>query len=104
MKTETELLLNTDLLRKGRMVLRAINHTLRQQMLEYIHAKGRVNVTDIYVHFRIEQSVASQQLAILRREDFVKTERQQKMIFYSVNLDRIKDVQEKIQPLVGSRS
>jgi len=49
-----------------------------------------MNVTDIYVKLRIEQSVASQHLAILRNEGFVSTEREGKTIWYSINADAIK--------------
>ena len=69
---------NVDLynLKKAAMVLRAINHKLRQQILKLIDESGRMTVTEIYVKLRLEQSVASQHLAILRKAGFVKTERE----------------------------
>lgn len=88
------------LLKKGALVLRAVNHKLRQQLLHLMHKKGPVSVTDIYVKLRLEQSVASQHLAILRRAGFVKTERQGKQIFYSVNYDKLEEVQRLVQELV----
>ena len=48
-----------------------------------------MTVTEMYVKLRIEQSVASQHLAILRRANIVLTKREGKFIFYSVNYARI---------------
>lgn len=87
-------------LRKGALVIRAINHKLRQQILQVIHKKMRVAVTEIFVNLRLEQSVASQHLAILRNAGIVKTERDGKQIFYSVNYEKLQDVQDKIAELL----
>jgi DNA-binding transcriptional ArsR family regulator len=94
MQAENEMLLDTSLLDRGRMTIRAINHPLRQKLIHLIHSHGRMVVTELYVKLGIEQSVASQHLAVLRREQFVSTERQGKFIFYSVNYQRIKQVQD----------
>jgi DNA-binding transcriptional ArsR family regulator len=97
---ETALPLNTEELRKGKMILRAVNHPLRQQMLQLIHGYGKITVTELYVKLRLEQSVASQHLAILRRSGFVNTQRSAKNIFYSVNYNRLKQVQELSRKLI----
>jgi DNA-binding transcriptional ArsR family regulator len=68
-------------------------------MLHFIDSKTRINVTDIYHHFKLEQSVASQHLAILRKQRYVITERDKKNIFYSVNYQRIKEIQQIIEAL-----
>ena len=87
-------------LKKAALVLRAINHKLRQQILKLIHQKGRITVTEIYVKLRLEQSVASQHLAILRKAGFVTTERDGKFIYYSVNNQRLQDVNRFAQDLL----
>ena len=74
------------------MTLRSINHKLRQQILKLLEEQKRMKVTDIYVKLRLEQSVASQHLAILRRANIVCTERMGKEIFYSLNNNRIDQV------------
>lgn len=86
--------LNTDLLKKGRNVYRAINHPLRQQMIHLIHSHHRMTVTEIYTQLKMEQSLASQHLAILRKERLLVTERRGKFIFYSVDYERIREVHE----------
>jgi DNA-binding transcriptional ArsR family regulator len=54
-------------IKKTILVLRAINHPLRQQMLKLIHEESKITVTELYDTLGLEQSVASQHLAILRR-------------------------------------
>lgn len=94
MQSQTEeLLIDTALLNKARMTIRAIDHSLRQQMILLIHSNARMTVTEIYVRLRLEQSVTSQHLGILRKERFLLTERSGKYIFYSVNYQRIRQVQ-----------
>jgi len=80
-----------EILQKAKMKVRALNHPLRQKMLSLIKEnRNRMNVTNIYVKLRIEQSVASQHLAILRNQGLVKTQRDGKTIWYSVDDAAIK--------------
>lgn len=87
-------------LKKGALVFRAINHKLRQKMLALIARSGEISVTHIYVRLRIEQSVASQHLAILRAARLVNTRREGKKIFYSVNFDRVKELHDVANALL----
>ena len=91
----SELKIDVIQLKKAALVLRAVNHKLRQQMLKLLHQSGQMTVTQIYVKLRLEQSVASQHLAILRHAGFVNTRRDGQSIYYSVNLDRIDQIQQK---------
>jgi DNA-binding transcriptional ArsR family regulator len=95
--------LNLDLLnvKKAALVLRAINHKLRQQILKLIDEHGKITVTEIYVKLRLEQSVASQHLAILRKAGFVKTERDGKFIYYTVNTARVEDLNKFTESLLN---
>ena len=87
-------------LKQTASVFRAINHGLRQSMLKMLDEQKRMNVTDIYTRLKLEQSVASQHLAILRRAGIVKTERESKEIYYSVNKPRLAHVEKIIEELV----
>ncbi len=95
-------LLKVDLLevKKAALVLRALNHKLRQQILKMIDESGKMTVTELYVKLRLEQSVASQHLAILRKAGFVKTERDGKFIYYSVNINRMQELNEFVKQLL----
>jgi len=79
-------------LKKAALVLRALNHKLRQQLLKLIEEEKKITVTEIYVRLRLEQSVASQHLAILRKAGIVSTERDGKFIFYTVNYKRVDEI------------
>ena len=82
------------------MILRALNHELRQQIIHLLYKEGSLNVTDIFVSLRVEQSVASQHLAILRKADIVVRERKGKYIHYDVDRDRLKFLNELVKRMV----
>src|SRR3954465_13134021 len=88
-------------LKKAALVLRAMNHKLRQQMIKLLDESKRMTVTEIYVKLRLEQSVASQHLAILRRAGIVITQRDGKFIHYTINKQRIAEVAKFVEELVG---
>lgn len=83
------------------MTLRAINHKLRQQIIKLLEENKRMNVTDIYVKLRLEQSVASQHLAILRRAHIVKTVREGKFIHYALNNERIASISKFVKEMTS---
>lgn len=90
-----------NVLRKSVLVLRAINHELRQQIVKLLDDHGRLTVTEIYVKLRLEQSVASQHLALLRRSGVVTTIRDGKFIYYSIDKERIAEISRLLKELVG---
>lgn len=86
--------------KKAALILRALNHKLRQQILSELEESERMTVTDIYVRLRIEQSVASQHLAILRRAGVVRTERDGKFVYYAVNFTRVEEIHQFVSELL----
>ncbi len=88
-------------LRKAVLVLRAVNHKLRQRVIDLLEDNDTMTVTDIYIKLRLEQSVASQHLAILRRAGVVLTERQGKFIYYSLDKDRLAQISRLVEELAG---
>lgn len=100
-KNQDSIRLDHNVLRRSVLVLRAINHELRQRIIKLIDDHGRLTVTEIYVKLRLEQSVASQHLALLRRSGVVNTERDGKFIYYSVNKDRIAEISRLLKELVS---
>ena len=87
-------------LKKADLIIRALNHKLRLQIIRLLHDKEELTVTEIYVKLRLEQSVASQHLAILRRAGIVKTRREGKFIYYSINPGRIDEIFKIAKTLV----
>ena len=100
-KTESSINVDYHALKKAALVLRALNHKLRQQLLKLIEEEKKITVTEIYVRLRLEQSVASQHLAILRKAGIVSTERDGKFIFYTVNYKRLDEISQFVKDLVG---
>ncbi|MCK6692327.1 MAG: metalloregulator ArsR/SmtB family transcription factor [Thermoanaerobaculia bacterium] len=86
-------------LRKAVLVLRAVNHKLRQRMIDLLEENRQMTVTDIYIKLRLEQSVASQHLAILRKAGVVKTDRQGKYIYYSLDNERLTQISRLVEEL-----
>jgi len=100
-KGDKDIQLDYSNLRKAVLVLRAVNHKLRQRVIDLLEENGSMTVTDIYIKLRLEQSVASQHLAILRRAGVVLTDRQGKFIFYSLDKDRLAQIMRLVEELAG---
>jgi DNA-binding transcriptional ArsR family regulator len=101
METVNELDINILEIRKAAMIFRAINHRLRQDILRLIHKSGKITVTEIYRKMNLEQSVASQHLAILRTAGFVITERDKRFIFYKINYETLKFIHEQSRKILS---
>jgi DNA-binding transcriptional ArsR family regulator len=99
--SDNVLKINYHNLKKAALVLRALNHKLRQQILTLVETEKKITVTEIYVRMRLEQSVASQHLAILRRAGIVSTQRDGKFIYYTVNYKRIDEITSLVNDLVA---
>lgn len=91
--------LDFDQVKRAALTLRAINHKLRKQMINLLDEHKKLPVTEIYNKLRLEQSVASQHLAILRNAGIVKTEKEGKFIYYSLDLDRLAEIAELSESL-----
>lgn len=81
------------------MTLRAINNPLRKRIIDFINSNPGITVTKIYKKLKIEQSVASQHLAILRKSNFLTAKRDGKFIHYNVNEDRFGEIKDLIDTL-----
>lgn len=87
-------------MRKSVLVLRSVNHNLRQKIIKLLQDSTQLTVTEIYNNLGLEQSVASQHLAILRRSGVVITKREGKFIFYSLNKTRLKEIAGLVSNLI----
>ncbi len=99
-----EQVINYDKSKAAAKVLRAVNHKLRQQILKLIMENQRMNVTEIYVKLRLEQSVTSQHLAILRGAGVVKSEQSGKERYYSVDKVTINRIGRIVEDFVTDKS
>lgn len=87
-------------IRKTNLVFRALNHKLRQQILQLLIDNEKMIVSEIFSQLMLEQSVASQHLATLRRAGFVKTKREGKFIWYMVRRERLAEIEQVIKVLL----
>ena len=94
---KAKVILNNEKLRASSELLRALAHPLRIKILEFIDQSGSVNVNKIYNTLKLEQSITSQHLRILRSVGLVVTEREGKYIHYSLNYERIAQTLGSIQ-------
>lgn len=89
--------------RQAQRKLRAVAHPLRLKIMEFIDKKGTTPVTPIYRILRLEQSVASQHLKILRDAGVVITKREGQRIIYSVNHNEVKRITDLADRLQGRK-
>lgn len=86
-KTRVEI--NTEKLEVSSEILRALAHPLRIQILSFIDQHDELNVNKIYNTLRLEQSITSQHLRILRTVGLVNATREGKYMYYSVNYGQV---------------
>ena len=83
-------------------VMRALTHPIRLKLIGFIDQNKRINVNKIYKALKMEQSVASQHLRILRDEKLVKAERNGKFIFYTVNYPKLEAIVNAINKFLAA--
>ena len=93
---KTNVKIDGGILHASSEILRALAHPLRMQILEFIDEHDSINVNKIYNTLKLEQSITSQHLRILRKADIVTTSREGKFIHYSVNYGKIAHVVNSI--------
>lgn len=83
--------------KKALYILRAINHPLRLEILKLIDEKKQLKVTDIHTTLHLQQAVASQHLAVLRRAGFVSTKKESKFVYYTLSYNFINHFSKTIE-------
>jgi ArsR family transcriptional regulator len=86
---KAKLNINNENLQVSSEILRALAHPLRLRILGFIDSNEMINVNKIYNTLKLEQSITSQHLRILRLAGLVETERDGKFIHYRINYDKI---------------
>jgi DNA-binding transcriptional ArsR family regulator len=94
-------LINNKNLEDASSLMRALTHPIRLKLISFIDQNKRINVNKIYKALKMEQSVASQHLRILRDEKLVKAERNGKFIFYTVNYPKVEAVVDAINKFLA---
>jgi DNA-binding transcriptional ArsR family regulator len=71
-------------------LMRALAHPLRLKIVGFLDQNPDIHVNKIYNTLRLEQSITSQHLKILRESNVVIAERDGKFIHYSLNYPLLK--------------
>jgi len=72
-------------LEKAYKILKALSHPMRIKIVEMLHEKKQMCVTEIYNALKLEQSTTSHHLGILKEGYILTSERKGKQIYYSLN-------------------
>ncbi|HMN32718.1 MAG TPA: metalloregulator ArsR/SmtB family transcription factor [Chitinophagaceae bacterium] len=84
------------------VIIHAIHHKLRQDIIKLIDKNPNIIVSDIYKKLRVEQSTCSQHLAILRRAGVLRTKRLGKNVMYDVNFNRVNEINQFVKLILNS--
>jgi len=99
MKGELQSRFDADFLEVGTEVLRAIAHPIRLTIIDVLHEKKRLSVTEIYELLGIEQAIASHHLRILKDKKVVIARRDGKKSFYSLCDDEFHIIVKTLEKL-----
>lgn len=83
-------------------LMRALAHPLRLKILEFIDTHGTTNVNRIYNTLNIEQSITSQHLKILRMANVVHSQRDGKLVHYTINYTIVEKAHWAVQNFLKS--
>lgn len=89
---KTKVKINDEQLQVSSEILRAVAHPLRMKILEFVDKHKTINVNKIYNTLKLEQSITSQHLRILRLAGIVETSRDGKFIYYTINYPKLAQV------------
>lgn len=82
-------------------LMRALAHPLRLKILEFIDRHEVINVNKIYNALKIEQSITSQHLKILKSVGIVDNNKDGKFKHYQIDYERMSKTIKAIQEFVG---
>jgi ArsR family transcriptional regulator len=96
--------ISDDKLQVSSNILRALAHPLRMKILEFIDQNDQINVNKIYNTLKLEQSITSQHLRILRMAGLVQTRRDGKFIHYSLDYEKLANAVDAIDNFLHEES
>lgn len=82
-------------------LMRALAHPLRLKILEYLDQNQTIQVNHIYNALKIEQSIASQHLRILKNAGVLMADKDGKYMHYTIDYPRIANAVKAINRFLG---
>jgi DNA-binding transcriptional ArsR family regulator len=99
----TEFLLDPQAVKTSARIVQALNHCLRQSILDSLNQAARLSVSELCHVLRQRQSAISQHLGVLRKAGLVHTTREGAFSYYSANHTRLNEVGRQVSTLLAAR-
>ena len=96
---KSKVTINGEMLQDSSEVLRALAHPLRMKIIAFIDKHNSINVNRIYSSMKLEQSITSQHLKILRSCNILQAKRSGKFIHYSINYPKLNKIAKAVKGL-----
>jgi ArsR family transcriptional regulator len=96
-----ELPIDAITIKKAAFLVSAVNHPVRQLLLQVISREKEITVTALRLKCNMEQPNASSQLAVLRKAGVVSTRREGHRVLYSVRRDYLELLDHSIQQFIN---
>ena len=77
-------------------LMRALAHPLRLKILEFLDQNKNIQVNQIYNTLKIEQSIASQHLRILKNAGVLVADKDGKYMHYTIDYQRVSNAVKAI--------
>ena len=82
-------------------LMRALAHPLRLNILEFLDQNKNIQVNQIYNTLKIEQSIASQHLRILKNAGVLVADKDGKYMHYNIEYQRVSNAVKAINRFMG---
>ena len=82
-------------------LMRALAHPLRLKILEFLDQNKNIQVNQIYNTLKIEQSIASQHLRILKNAGVLGADKDGKYMHYAIDYQRVSNAVKAINRFMG---
>ncbi|MBL0190371.1 MAG: helix-turn-helix transcriptional regulator [Saprospiraceae bacterium] len=86
---KTKIALNLEKLEYSTNLMRALAHPVRLKILEFIDRHKSINVNKIYSTLKLEQSITSQHLKIMKDVGLLECSKEGKYVHYSISYDKV---------------
>ena len=82
-------------------LMRALAHPLRLKILEFLDQNKNIQVNQIYNTLKIEQSIASQHLRILKNAGVLVADKDGKYMHYAIDYQKVSNAVKAINRFMG---
>jgi DNA-binding transcriptional ArsR family regulator len=94
--------LYSDTIKKAFLILRALNHPLRQRIIEILSEDAKLGVIELAKALKIQQPDCSRHLAVMRHAGILVTERSGRTIYYKVDINACANINLGIEMAINT--